>query len=94
MKLNKNLRHSIIISCIIKDNYNKIIINHKNLISYHKILLDLYEIFDLNLDFNLDLNKKNSKIIMKEIIEIIKRYHYKIDINIRLKFGELINYKN
>jgi hypothetical protein len=90
MKLNKNLRHSIIISCIIKDNYNKVIINHKNLISYHKILLDLYEIFDLELD----LNKKNSKIIMKEIIEIIKINNYKIDISIKLKFGELINYKN
>jgi hypothetical protein len=92
MKLNKNLRHSIIISCIIKDNYNKIIINHINLISYHKILLDLYEIFDLDLE--LDLNKKNSKIIMKKIIEIIKRNDYKINISIRLKFGELINYKN
>jgi len=90
MKLNKNLRHSIIISCIIKDNYNKVIINHKNLISYHKILLDLYEIFDLELD----LNKKNSKMIMKEIIEIIKINNYKIDISIKLKFGELINYKN
>jgi len=92
MKLNKNLRHSIIISCIIKDNYDKVIINHKNLISYHKILLDLYEIFDIDLD----LNKKNSnsKIIMKEIIKIIKRNDYKIDIHIRLKYGELINYKN
>jgi hypothetical protein len=94
MKLNKNLRHSIIISCIIKDNYNKVIINHKNLISYHKILLDLYEIFDIDLDLKLNLNKKNSKIIMKEIIKIIKRYDYKIDIHIRLKFGEFINYKN
>jgi hypothetical protein len=117
--LSKNLRHSHINHCIIKDKDDNIILNNSNGISYIKNLIDLYKnittsIILQNTTFNisvredyggnkgyvwypeirLSIQSRDAHGTLREIIHMIRINEYKIDIEINLSNGEIINYKN